>query len=109
MKLHIGRRHVEVNYCRRGMYRCIVLQRRQLVLERSGPTEEGHFCREESYYVEEGTLYCNQFQEETDCDGRFTHRQHLRCTGLGWYKGLHLRWDRVSASQRDHRAEAAGY
>ena len=66
-------------------------------------TEEGFKSISEQYYIENNSLYRSVYSAETGCDGRITHTMIQRWTASK------NRWTTVERSQRDYRAEQAGY
>ena len=84
-------------------------------------TEEGYHSEHERYWIEDGFLMRESDSYDQDCDGPL-ERFCTCCCPLGDLQvrephedlpggeGVLLpEWQRVSASQRDHWAELAGY
>lgn len=87
-----------------------------------GDHEEGWWSHSETYEFDGESVFQYIHSDGTDCDGRLEHFSEFHCAVsnldemIGWYNGREdvsaprmPGWDRIDSSQRDHRAEAAGY
>ena len=80
------------------------------------PTDEGYSSSQEYYFWDGGdTVGCTVTSDGADCDGRHSSRRTYNCpvadlatndNGNGISTPT---WERIHSSQRDYRAEAAGY
>jgi hypothetical protein len=104
----------------RGAYlRIIVPRDGEVKLAHSHAHDEGYHHEEETYTLEGEFVICVHMTDGSDCDGRLQHFSKHRChisvlefspsdePGCGhiWTPN----WQKISGSQRDHRAEEAGY
>lgn len=92
-----------------------------LTVHRGGPTDEGWSYLEESYRFDGVFVTLRTYSVARDCDGKFETERRDRCHVLDLrarfnepdYRppggGGSPKWREVSARQRDHSAEAAGY
>ena len=79
-----------------------------------GPTEEGFHWTHNHWSFDKGYVVRDSYSNSSDCDGRLEHwnlvRAHLSDKRqYDWLDQPTLNYQKVSASQRDHSAEAAGY
>ncbi len=77
--------------------------------ETSGPTDEGWYMRGEAWHHDGDEIRREWCSDGADCDGRLSRG------GTDFWDGLTLNdygypdWQEQNSSQRDYRAEAAGY
>jgi len=87
-----------------------------------GDHEEGWWSRHETYEFDGMVVWSYIETDGSDCDGRMQHFSEFHCAVsnldemIGWYNGREdvcaprmPAWESGPKSQRDHRAEAAGY
>ena len=89
---------------------------RHLNHETGGGTDEGYHYTQRRFTYSNGVVRVESDINSSDCDGRLdfhivqkanidsVHNSSIRDVNLPL-----LRWERVQYSQRDYRAEAAGY
>jgi hypothetical protein len=95
----------------------------RLTLHWGGPHDEGYTYSAETYEFTGYTVICESTTSGCDCDGRLDTQLDVHCplaklrdrdvfadSGLDVSRGIMApKWERVTASQRDYAAEAAGY
>lgn len=76
-----------------------------------GPTDEGYSYTYERYVHTGDVVECDIDIRASDCAGRLDRHASYECYlhELRVYEDSQPNWQRLSASQRDYAAEAAGY
>lgn len=101
-------------YVNDGMVKLTLRPGQRLSWSTGGPDEEGWHSEGETLEYRDGGIHCVAWTDGRDCDGRMSTERLLFCPlerlKAREYEGLLLPdWERVSSSQRDYQAEAAGY
>lgn len=107
---------VSFNYWMGGEYAVIILgEGEHQSYSEGGPTEEGYDYTHISFTHEGDKIVMGIENTGRDCDGRIDCSSEFTCdldklAGHENPDGILVPiWERVSASQRDYSAEAAGY
>jgi len=87
-----------------------------LIVWEGGPTEEGYFSEERSWWLEGDYVHEYYDEHSRDCDGPHRHSMSLRCRvdRLDLWKtpedepNLPV-WERLEEQYRDYYAERMGY
>jgi len=122
----IGRIYMNMRFWLRtnsGFVKITVSPKRVITWHEFYQTEEGYHSEVQTAWIEDDKVYHRVYTDSQDCDGRtsgtslyvcpseslavrepFNSRYDYTC------QGIYLpNWERVSESQRDYAAEAAGY